>query len=51
MDDSIKEINEWMVEASEEARRIVNPVRNIVDKLNMSPNPSKKLLNLSIGTY
>ena len=49
MDDPVKEIKEWMVEASEEARKIVNPLRNIVDKLDMSPNPSKKLLNLSIG--
>ena len=47
--DDIKETTQWVVEASEEARRIVNPLRNIVDKLNMSPNPDKELLNLSIG--
>jgi len=48
--DDIKVIKEWTVEGSEEARRIVNPVRNVIDRLNMLPNPDKGLLNLSIGT-
>lgn len=49
MDNTVEGVKEWAVKASEEARMIVNPLRNIVDKLNMSPNPDKELLNLSIG--
>ena len=37
------------ITASDEAKRIVNPIRNIVDGRNMPTNPDKELLNLSVG--
>ncbi|XP_052866304.1 tyrosine aminotransferase [Anopheles cruzii] len=41
--------NRWTVGISEFARLTHNPIRAIVDRLNIEPNPSKPLIALSIG--
>ena len=40
-----------IIEASEESKGIVHPLRKIVDGRKMPTNPEKELLNLSIGNY
>ena len=49
MDDHV-DIDDLVVAASDEARRLENPIRRIVEDRKMSANPSKELLNLSVGT-
>ncbi|EGC36283.1 hypothetical protein DICPUDRAFT_32147 [Dictyostelium purpureum] len=39
----------WNVEASIAAKNTVNPIRQIVDKMNYKPNPNKPTIPLSIG--
>jgi tyrosine aminotransferase len=39
----------WSVLASETARRTFNPIRAIVDKMDLKPNPHKEFIPLSIG--
>uniref|UniRef100_A0A182P8J3 Tyrosine aminotransferase n=1 Tax=Anopheles epiroticus TaxID=199890 RepID=A0A182P8J3_9DIPT len=41
--------NRWNVAISEFARLTHNPIRAIVEELNIQPNPSKPLIALSIG--
>lgn len=41
--------NRWNVAISEFARLTHNPIRAIVEGLNIQPNPSKPLIALSIG--
>jgi len=38
-----------MIKASSTAKNTFNPIRNIVDKLKVDPNPEKKLISLSLG--
>ena len=40
-----------MITASEETKRLVNPLRQIVDGRKMPNNPEKELLNISIGNF
>lgn len=40
---------DWNLKASSYARNTVNPIRAIVDNLNIPKNPPKKLIPLSIG--
>lgn len=49
MDDFTSNTNSLMIAASDEANRLVNPLRKIVDGKKMATNPDKELLNLSIG--
>jgi tyrosine aminotransferase len=37
------------IQPSKVATRTFNPIRSIVDSLNVSPNPSKELLSLALG--
>lgn len=37
------------IEASRSARNTINPIRRIVDRMKISPNPSKEMISLSIG--
>ena len=39
----------WKVEASFIAKRTNNPIRSIVENINMEPNPEKCVIALSIG--
>ena len=39
----------WCIQASSFAINSINPIRQIVENLNVSPNPDKKLIPLSIG--
>jgi hypothetical protein len=39
----------WNVPASRVARDTHNPIRAIVENLNLSPNPDKPMIALSIG--
>ena len=40
----------WKIDGSQEAKRIVNPIRDIVDGRKLEENPEKELINLSLGT-
>ena len=40
---------EWLVEGSTESKRIVNPIRDIVDGRKLQQNPEKELISLSLG--
>lgn len=40
---------EWKVEASRRAKQTYNPLRSIVEFMNIKPNPKKSLIPLSIG--
>ncbi|MGH0123690.1 UNVERIFIED_CONTAM: hypothetical protein FKN15_028921 [Acipenser sinensis] len=39
----------WNIKASEMSRKTFNPIRAIVDSMNVEPNPSKNMIALSIG--
>ncbi len=39
----------WSVPASKLARNTFNPIRNILETMDLQPNPSKKMISLSIG--
>ncbi|RXM29569.1 Tyrosine aminotransferase [Acipenser ruthenus] len=39
----------WNIRASEMSRKTFNPIRAIVDSMNVEPNPSKNMIALSIG--
>ncbi|CAH2238835.1 tyrosine aminotransferase [Pararge aegeria] len=45
----IRSSQEWEVHASTLARKTSNPIRRIVENLNVEPNPDKELIALSIG--
>lgn len=37
------------IQASRSARNTVNPIRRIVDRMKITPNPAKEMISLSIG--
>src|SRR5271155_3211896 len=40
----------WLpIPASRSARNTINPIRRIVDRMKITPNPSKEMISLSIG--
>jgi hypothetical protein len=40
----------WLpIQASRSARNTINPIRRIVDRMKIAPNPSKPMISLSIG--
>lgn len=39
----------WEVNISKDALDTVNPIRLVVESMNIEPNPDKKLIPLSIG--
>lgn len=41
----------WSIQPSSFAVNSINPIRQIVENLNVSPNPDKKLIPLSIGSF
>ncbi|CAF1007375.1 unnamed protein product [Rotaria sp. Silwood1] len=42
--------NVWLpIQASRSARNTINPIRRIVDRMKISPNPAKEMISLSIG--
>ena len=43
--------SEWNIKPSSLAMNSVNPIRNIVEKMKITPNPEKKMITLSIGRY
>lgn len=40
---------EWKVPASRLAKETFNPIRNILETMDLKPNPKKKMISLSIG--
>ena len=42
---------EWAIKASPKALGTVNPIRSIVEGLNLTPNPEKPFIPLSIGEW
>jgi len=49
MDDPSGGINDLMIIASDEAKRLKNPLRKIVDGRKIPTNPNKEQLNISVG--
>ena len=48
MTNGIKDV--WLpIQASRSARNTINPIRRIVDRMKISPNPAKEMISLSIG--
>ena len=45
----IKYEEEWNVSASSLAKNTFNPIRNILETMNIQPNPDKPMISLSIG--
>lgn len=41
----------WKVEASKSAKNCKNYIRDIVDTLDLQPNPEKSVIALSIGLF
>lgn len=39
----------WNVRASHRSMRTINPIRNLVQNINVQPNPDKELIKLSVG--
>jgi hypothetical protein len=39
----------WNVSASLLSKKTFNPIRNIVETMNLKPNPDKAMITLSIG--
>ena len=48
-DSTLENTNDFVITASDEAQRFVNPLRKIVDGKQKPRNPDKELLNLSLG--
>jgi len=47
--DYLGDTKRYMIAASEESKGVIHPLRKIVDGRKMPTNPTKELLNLSIG--
>ena len=45
----IKYEEEWNVNASSLAKNTFNPIRNILETMNIQPHPDKPMISLSIG--
>ena len=45
----IKYEEEWNVNASNLAKNTFNPIRNILETMNIQPHPDKPMISLSIG--
>ena len=43
------EEEEWSVNASSLAKNTFNPIRNILETMNIQPHPDKPMISLSIG--
>lgn len=41
----------WNLTASDIAKGVVNPIRQIVDTMKIAPNPEKELIKLTIGRF
>ena len=39
----------WHIPASVTAKTTFNPIRSIVDRMKITPNPNKEMIALSIG--
>ncbi|PXF49777.1 Tyrosine aminotransferase [Gracilariopsis chorda] len=40
---------EWDVQASDRSLRTINPIRNLVQNIDVKPNPDKNVIRLSVG--
>ena len=49
MKEMIPNDDSWSVPASSLARKTFNPIRNILETMDLKPNPKKKMISLSIG--
>ncbi|XP_041989007.1 tyrosine aminotransferase [Aricia agestis] len=49
MSPGTRSVKDWEVRASTLARKTSNPIRRIVENLNVEPNPDKEFIALSIG--
>eukprot|EP00095_Tigriopus_kingsejongensis_P009478 maker-scaffold322_size207131-snap-gene-1.15 protein:Tk09478 transcript:maker-scaffold322_size207131-snap-gene-1.15-mRNA-1 annotation:"tyrosine aminotransferase" len=45
----ITSTSEWKVSASNMAKNTFNPIRNILETMDLAPNPEKEMISLSIG--
>jgi len=46
---STRNLNAWSVKASIVAKNTFNPIRNILETMDITPHPQKKMISLSIG--
>ena len=46
---SVRDTSSWKVRASHTARNTLNPIRAVVDEMDIHPNPEKKMITLSLG--
>ena len=44
-------MDDFVIAASDEAKKLRNPIRSIVDDRKMSTNPEKEMLNLTVGKF
>ena len=47
----MKSERQWDIKVSHYALNTINPIRQVLENLNASPNPNKKLIPLSIGKF
>eukprot|EP00737_Agarophyton_chilense_P002411 gb/GEZJ01002744.1/.p1 GENE.gb/GEZJ01002744.1/~~gb/GEZJ01002744.1/.p1 ORF type:complete len:885 (+),score=118.39 gb/GEZJ01002744.1/:821-3475(+) len=40
---------QWNIQASDRSLRTINPIRNLVQNIDVKPNPEKRLIRLSVG--
>ena len=44
-----QDVDAWFIPASEESKKIINTIKQVVDGRKLDKNPDKDVLNLSIG--
>lgn len=44
-----KRRRKWYIKASQEAKNTYNPIRNIVERITVQPNPAHKLIRMTLG--
>ena len=49
MKDNLRNTKQWKVSASTMAKNTFNPIRNILETMDLAPNPEKPMISLSIG--
>lgn len=46
---SIRETKTWNVRSSNTSKNTLNPIRAVVDEMEVNPNPDKEMISLSLG--
>lgn len=51
VNNKLTRMKEWRVPASIVAKRTVNPIREIVYNMKVTPNPNKEYISLALGKF